>query len=200
MQTYDFTLRLNNDKHSLTAYNGIPATEIGKILIDLTDSLGQGHEIILSDIVAPQKAKYYFELGSLSGKITAIGNKGLEKRAYIRIDDENFDIEITPLQEKELLTHYKKTKLLLTIKKKIDFLSGSVFSATLEDYEVTPKKTFLKGLEELSKKHPNGLFSSENGGFVVGQRQHHHDGAFRAKAEIVLQQLVKASHQQSRAN
>ena len=236
MPTYDFTLRFDNDEHSLSAHNGIPADEVGKILIDLTKALGEGHKIVLSDIktncyalnitthhiathdilkaihtrigkndfsglngeqrkyadtisrvmrrqgvyldvythdkndyyvkvmdiVIPEKPKHYFEIGSVYGKITAIGGKTLNGKANIKINDGHFDIEVTPTQEKMLLAHYKKTKLLLTIKKKIDFDSNTILSAILEDYEEVGERDFFIGLKKLSDSYPNGLFSLEN--------------------------------------
>lgn len=237
MQTYDFTLRFDNDEHSLTAYNGIPADEVGKILIDLTNALGKGHKIVLSEIrgncyalnlstpyigthemlkvihkriekndfvgltteqkkyvgtlgsvirsehvridaytnnkeddyhirvteiIIPPKPKHYFELSSIYGKITSIGGKTLDGKTYIKINDGKFDIEVTQMQERKLLEYFKKTKLLLSIKKKIDFDNGSILSATLEDYEEVPEKDFFKGIKNLSENYPNGLFSSEN--------------------------------------
>jgi hypothetical protein len=236
MHTYDFTLRFDNEAHSLTAFNGIPADEVGKILIDLTNALGKGHEIVLSEIkgncyalnistpdivtheilkvihkriekndfsglngdqrkyagtinhvmrsqhvyldaytkdkedyhvkvfeiIIPEKPKHYFEIGSIYGKITAIGGKTLNGKANIKINDGHFDIEVTPTQERALLTHYKKTKLLLTIKKKIDFDSGNILSAILEDYEEVSERDFFKGLKKLSDDYPSGLFATEN--------------------------------------
>jgi hypothetical protein len=236
MHTYDFTLRFDNDAHSLTAYKGIPAEDVGKILIDLTNALGKGHEIVLSEIkgncyalnittpdivtheilkvihkriekndflglnseqrkyagtisgimrnrhvyldvytkdkeeyhvkvfeiIVPEKPRHYFEIGSIYGKITAIGGKTLNGKANIKINDGHFDIEVTPTQERTLLAHYKKTKLLLTIKKKIDFDSGNILSAILEDYEEVSERDFFKGLKNLSNDYPNGLFTIEN--------------------------------------
>lgn len=236
MPIYDFTLRFDNDEHSLTANNGIPADDVGKILIDLTKALGEGHDIVLSeikgncyalnitthhiatheilkvihkriekndfsglnteqrkyagtisnvmrsqhvyldaytkdkeeyyvkvfDIIMPEKPKHYFEIGSIYGKITAIGGKTLNGKANIKINDGHFDIEVTPEQEKMLLSHYKKTKLLLTIKKKIDFDSGNILSAILEDYEEVSEGDFFNGLKKLSNNYPNGLFTVEN--------------------------------------
>ncbi len=236
MQVYDFTLRFDNDTHSLTAYNGLPAAEVGKILIDLSHALGKEHEIVLSEIkgncyalnittkniathevlkvihrqmavndyiplnaeqrkyvstinqvmrsqgvalqaytnnkeeyhvkvfeiIIPEKPKYYFEIGTIYGKITAIGGKSLEGKVTIKINEGNFDIEVTPTQENRLLAHYKKTKLLLTIKRKIDFDSHRILSATLEDFEVVPEQDFFNGLKKLSADYPNGLFTVEN--------------------------------------
>ncbi|MBL7813538.1 MAG: hypothetical protein JNL70_00940 [Saprospiraceae bacterium] len=236
MQTYDFTVRFDNEAHSLSAYNGIPPDEVGRILIDLTNALGKGHTFGLSEIrgncyalkfstpqlttyesmkvihkrveendltglsgeekkyvstlksvmnknnvfidaygkdkndfyvkiVAismPEKPKHYFEISSVYGKITAIGGKTLDGKANIKINEGHFDIEVTPSQEKTLLAHYKRTKLLLTIKKKIDFDSGSILSATLEDYEEVSENDFFKGIKKLSSSYPKGLFSSEN--------------------------------------
>lgn len=144
MQTYDFTLQFDNDAHSLTAYEDIPAADV------------------VTETNITKKPKYYFEIGSVYGKITAIGGKTLNGKAFIKINDGLFDIEVTPSQEKILLTHYKKTKLLLTIKKKIDFDSGSILSAILEDYEEVPETDFFQGLKKLSNNYPNGLFSVES--------------------------------------
>ncbi len=243
MQIYDFTLRFDNEEHSLTAQNGIPAEEVGKILIDLTNALGKGHEIVLSeirgncyalniatkqyltyevlkvihkkvsdndfvglnsdqkkyantlkvilhkekayldiytqdkeeyhvkvfDIVIPEKPKYFYEIGTVYGKITSIGGKTLDGKTFIKINDGNFDIEITPSQERKLISHYKKTKLLLTIKKKIDFEGGQILSAILEDFEEVAESDFFKGLKRLSDQYPNGLFSAENNEDLVSQ-------------------------------
>ena len=243
MQIYDFTLRFDNDEHSLTAENGIPADEVGKILIDLTNALGKGHQIVLSEIkgncyalniatkqhitheilkvihkkvsendfvglnvdqrkyvhtlkfilnkekayldvytrnkeeyhvkvsniIIPESPKQYYELGSIYGKITAIGGKTLDGKTFIKINDGNFDIEITPDQERQLISHYKKTKLLLTIKKKIDFNNEGILSAILEDFEEVPESEFFKGLKSISKQYPNGLFSVENNEDLVFQ-------------------------------
>jgi hypothetical protein len=113
-------------------------------------------------IVMPEKPKHYFEISSIYGKITAIGGKTLDGKAYIKINESHFDIEVTPTQERTLLAHYKRTKLLLTIKKKIDFDSGSILSAILEDYEEVSENDFFKGIKKLSDNYPNGLFLSKN--------------------------------------
>jgi hypothetical protein len=246
MQIYDLTLRFDNEAHSLTAQNGIPAEDVGRILIDLTHALGSGHEIVLSEIrgncyalnistshlmtheilkvihrkisendfvclnteqrkyastlkvvfnkekvhldvytpnkeeyffkvreiVMPEKPKFYYELGSIYGKITAIGGKSLEGKTSIKINDGGGDIEITNIQEQKLIAHYKKSKLLLTVKKKINFEDGSLVSMILEDFEVVSESDFFKGIKELSEQYPKGLFSSESGEDLLFKLRH----------------------------
>ncbi len=233
MERYHFTLRFDDDEHSLTAYDGLPAGKVGDLLVALAHALNlkNSKSLVLSEvrgncyalqlttesktiqeslkvihkqvsendykgftseerkyvhtlkailgerlnlsaydetkqfkvkvekITIPKNPDYYFETTSTYGIITAIGGATLEGKAHININQEDFKIEISPAQEKELLNYYKKNRISLHIKKKINFETDKISSAELLDFEILSEKSFAEAAEIFRANHPDGISS-----------------------------------------
>jgi hypothetical protein len=112
----------------------------------------------IDEIIIPQKPEYYFETGSIYGIVTAIGGKSLDGKAFVHINNAPYDIEVSSEQEQALIKFFKKEKLLLTITRKINFDTGNIISATLEDFEIISSKSFIEVSDDLFEKFPEGVF------------------------------------------
>ena len=231
MEPYHFTLQFDDEQHSLTRFNGLPAQRVGELLVSLSEALNigksqmlvlseirgncyaldltteslivhenlkvihknisennykglnsaqrkyaqtlktiigsrlqmkaydkdKGYQITVEEIKLPQTPAYYFELGTAYGIITAIGGNTLDGKAHIRIDQEEYNIEITPQHEHDLLNEYKKSRLRLTIKKKISVETDKIFSAELLEFEALSEQSFRELAETFRQKHPRAF-------------------------------------------
>ncbi len=231
METYQFTLRFDDDLHSLNQYNGLTAQQVGELLTVLSQAmhLNSEQKLILSDIKGncyalelttdsisvhenlkvvhrkisendysglgsnekkyanclkaiignklnlraydkdkayyvkldkielPKEPTHYFEHSVVHGIITSIGGASLDGKAFIKINEENYQIEINVAQEKSLVRYYKAKKIDFSIKKKIDFTSDKIVSAELIDFEVLEEKTFIELVNEAKASYPDGL-------------------------------------------
>jgi hypothetical protein len=111
------------------------------------------------DVSPEDRIESYFEIDDVYGIISSIGGSNLESRPAIKLSGEGYDIHITDAQEGELFEHYKKDRLLLTIKKKINFETNKVESASLVRFEVMESRTFSDKANRLMKKYEKrGLF------------------------------------------
>lgn len=234
MEPYHFTLRFDDEQHSLTRFNGLPAQRVGELLVSLSEALGIGKNqlLVLSEIRGncyaldlttesltvhenlkvihssisqnnykglnaeqrkyaqtlkatlggslylnaydkdkayqvkverielPPLPTYYFETGTVYGTITAIGGNTLDGKVNIRVNQEDYNIEITPAQERSLLNEYKRNRLRLTVKKKINFETERIVSAELLDFEVLNGQSFAELAEQFRAQHP-AAFSDE---------------------------------------
>ncbi|MFN3589926.1 MAG: hypothetical protein ACK4UP_11140 [Spirosomataceae bacterium] len=106
----------------------------------------------------PQKPEYYFETGSVYGIVTGIGGKTLNGKASVHLNNAPYEIEVSHEQENELIKYFKKEKLYLTITKKISFDSGTIISATLEDFEEVGSLSFIEASQLLLNKYSDGIF------------------------------------------
>lgn len=120
---------------------------------------GKSHSIRIEDIVIPELPEYYYEINDVSGYITSIGGKSLDDLAHIKIDTHAYNIYISPEQELDLLIHYKKNRVSLSIKAKISFETHKIKSADLLNFEILKENTFYELALELRNNNPQGLFS-----------------------------------------
>jgi hypothetical protein len=231
MEQYHFTLRFDDDQHSLTRFNGLPAQRVGELLLSLSEalSLGKNQSLVLSEISGncyaielttaditvhesmkvihkkisendfkglnvpqrkyaqtlkiiigeklnmkaydrdaafevsvkkiemPQIPLYYYEIGTIYGIITSIGSNSLEGKTHIKINQENYETEITSPQEQALLSEYKKNRLRLSVRKKINVETEKIVSAELLDFEVLNNQTFASLAKEFRQKIPNAF-------------------------------------------
>jgi len=231
MEPYHFTLRFDDEQHSLTRYDGLPANVVGELLVSLSSALniGKNQMLVLSEIRGncyaldfttktltihenlkvihkyisennykglnfeqrkyaqtlktimggrlylkaydkdkefqvtvekielPQNPTYYFEVGTVYGIITAIGGNTLEGKAHIKINQEEYNIEITPKQEQALLNEYKKSRLRLSVKKKINVETDKIASAELLEFEVLGEQSFQELADMFREKNPNAF-------------------------------------------
>ncbi len=114
----------------------------------------------IDTITIPRKPEFYYEICTVYGVVTAIGGRSLTSRATIRLSDAPYDIDVTSEQEKQLIKSFKTDRLVLTVRQKIHYESGLVGHASLEEFEVLSKKTFVQAADELRQKYPDGLFFS----------------------------------------
>jgi len=112
------------------------------------------YQIMVEEIIIPQTPAHYFEIGTAYGIITFIGGNTLDGKAHIRINQEEYSIEISPRQEQVLLNEYKKSRLRLSVKKKISVETDKVISAELLDFEVLSEQSFQELAEMFREKHP----------------------------------------------
>jgi putative lipoic acid-binding regulatory protein len=113
------------------------------------------------NISLESKVESYFEIDSVYGIIASIGSSSLDSQPSIKLSKEGYDIHITGDQEQKLVKHFKKSRLLLTVKKKINFETNKIESASLIDFEVmgSKKETFSDEANKLVEKHKKrGLF------------------------------------------
>lgn len=235
MQQYHFTLRFDDDEHSLTRFNGVHAGRVGELLVALTEAVhlrknenfvlsevrgncyaleltsdsltthenlkvihrkisendyrgftgeqkkyaatlksilgdhlnlkaydnDNGYEVRVREISLPKNPDHYFETGSAYGFLTGIGGSTLDGKSFIHLNEETFNIEITARQEEQLLPHFKKTRLRLSIRKKLNFETDKVISAILTDFETLDGPSFFEQTETFRRKHPNGFLADE---------------------------------------
>lgn len=228
MERYHFTLRFDDEQHTLTRFNGLSVQRVGELLVSLSEALGIGknqmlvlsevrgncyaldlttemrtvyeslkvihtnisennynglnlpqrkyaqtlkaimgdrlnlkaydkgedYQVRVEKIELPPTPTYYFETGTAYGIITAIGGSTLEGKAFIKVNQEDYNIEITPKQEQVLLNEYKKSRLRLSIRKKINFETDKIVSAELIDFEILNEQSFSELAEQFRKKHP----------------------------------------------
>jgi hypothetical protein len=113
------------------------------------------------DISLENKIDSCFEIDSVYGVIASIGSSSLDTQPSIKLSKEGYDIHITSEQERKLIKHFKKDRLLLTIKKKINFETGKIESASLIDFEIigSDNVTFSDKANKLIKQNKKrGLF------------------------------------------
>ena len=108
---------------------------------------------LITRVEIKKTVDFYYETGSLSGIITSIGGKEVDGKSTIHINNNTYDVEITPTQEKILFPYFKKEKLRFYVKKKVDFSTMEVKSAVLENFEVMSSENFLKSLKEFKEKY-----------------------------------------------
>ncbi|MBX2928873.1 MAG: hypothetical protein KF852_13640 [Saprospiraceae bacterium] len=230
MSLFHFTLRFDDDEHSLTAQDGLPAGRVGELLVDLSQALNlknskslvlseirgncyalqltthsvsiherlkiihskvsendyrgftaeerkyvhtlkavlgnklhlnaydesKSFKVKVEEIKLPKNPDHYFENASAYGIITSIGGTSLEGKSYIKINQEDFQIEINQKQEKTLLNYYKKNRIRFSIRKKINFETDKISSAMLLDFEILEQKSFAEAAAEFRTKHPEG--------------------------------------------
>lgn len=114
----------------------------------------------INNIQPIPKVEFYYEIDQIYGVIASIGSNSLDAKSSIRLSKSGYDILISERQEKELLKYFKKNKLFLTVKKKINAETDKVESAELLDFEGT-KGNFVENAKKLVKKYPKrGLFSN----------------------------------------
>ncbi|MDR1880137.1 MAG: hypothetical protein LBQ78_04325 [Tannerellaceae bacterium] len=114
------------------------------------------NQIQLSDTV-----ESYFEVDDIYGIVASIGSSNLHSKSSIKLSEEGYEIQITSEQEDELIKCFKKNKLLLRIKKKINTETGKIESAVLIDFGVVknPEERLADKAEELKGRHRGrGIF------------------------------------------
>jgi hypothetical protein len=85
----------------------------------------------------------------------------MDSTPSIKLSKEGYEISISSDQEKKLVKHYKKERLLLTVRKKINVGTNRIESAELLDFEVVKgsKDRMIDGAEQLMSKYSGrGLF------------------------------------------
>jgi hypothetical protein len=102
-----------------------------------------------------ERIESYYEIDDIYGIIASIGSSSLDTQPSIKLSKEGYDIHVTNEQERKLIKHFKKDRLLLTIKKKINFETNKVESASLINFEVTEsdKGTFSDKAEVLMQQY-----------------------------------------------
>lgn len=235
MEQYHFTLRFDDEQHSLTRFNGLPANQVGELLLSLHKALSvkkaetlvlseirgncyalelttsveaiherlkvihrnigtnnykqlnteerkyaatlevilggrlslsvynqdRSYEQALNKIQAPPTPEYYYEISTIHGIVTSIGSYSLEGKSHIRISGLDFNIEISKEQETEMLGLFKKNRLRLNIRKKINFETDKTSSAELVEFEVLDmEQSFVDAAKAFRAKYPDA-FASE---------------------------------------
>lgn len=234
MENFEFTLRFDDEKHTLSIENGIPAIEIGALITSLAEALhlsinqslvlseirgncyalglttnsitvyenlkvihrkvsdneyvgftseekkyanklkkvlggkyyldaydkDKNYKVRVREVNIPETPEFYYEIGTVYGTITSIGGKTLDGKSAIGLNQSDFPIEINANQESRLIKYFKESKLLLTIKKKINFETDKIVSAQLLDFEVLSSKKFAELVEDLKNETPEGLFNN----------------------------------------
>jgi hypothetical protein len=122
----------------------------------------KGFDYKIMDVSFKNSVESYYEIDDVYGIIASIGSSSLHAQPAIKLSKEGYDIRITNAQESKLIKHFKKDRLLLTIKKKINAETNKIESVSLIDFEVTgsDSDTFSERACRLMKKYEKrGLFS-----------------------------------------
>ncbi|MDR1939058.1 MAG: hypothetical protein LBQ73_11265, partial [Tannerellaceae bacterium] len=90
----------------------------------------------ISQIQLSDPVESYFEVDDIYGIVASIGSSNLTSRSSIKLSEEGYEIQITGEQERELIKCFKKSKLLLRVKKKINTETGKIESAVLMNFDV----------------------------------------------------------------
>ena len=130
--------------------NCLKATMGNKLNLRAYDK-NKDYYVKLDKIELPKEPTHYFEYSVVHGIITSIGGTSLDGKAFIKINEENYQIEINVAQEKNLVRYYKAKKIDFSIKKKIDFTSDKIVSAELIDR----KSTRLNSSHALTSRMPS---------------------------------------------
>ncbi len=231
MERYYFTLRFDDEQHSLTRFNGLSVQQVGEILLSLSEAVGLGknqslvlsevrgncyalefttesatlqeslkvihskisqndykglntgqrkyahklqgvlgeklflkaydkeksYEVRVEKIEMPSMPTHYYELGDIYGIITSIGGNTIDGKANIKINQEDYPIEISPKQERVLVSEYKKNRLRLSVRKKIIFETDKISMAELLDFEVLDGLDFATLAKSFRENIPNAF-------------------------------------------
>jgi hypothetical protein len=117
----------------------------------------------VENIKLPKEPQHYFQKGSIYGVVTAIGGVSLSGKSTIHVSEISYDIEIDNSQEVQLLQYFKKNRLYFDIRKKINFQTGAVQSAELQDFEVVGTTPLIEAMDDLKSKYPDGVFNNLDG-------------------------------------
>ena len=101
---------------------------------------------------------YYYEISGVYGTVTSIGGKTLDGKTFIILDNTSYSIEVDTEQEKKLLLCYKKKRLYLTLRKKINADTNEVKSAVLMNYEELADVSFFDTIHRIREEYPEGIF------------------------------------------
>ena len=234
MKTFDFTLRFDDDNHSLTAKNGLSVKQLSELLSNLYDALNvsnsdnlvlseirgncyalnltTNNELIhenlkvvhrkistnnfqgfnkkqlkyvsivknilgdnlnlqaydeskdfkveVNDISVPTIPDFIYEISAVYGIITSIGGRSIDGASYVRINGQNYDIKVTPKQEKKLIPFFKKNKMRMVLNKKISTYNNEIKSAELESFETTNSGTLLENISKFrNEKFDESVFN-----------------------------------------
>lgn len=227
MEFFDFTIRFDDNLHTLTVKNGLPIDQVADLLTSLSKALNPTHDekivlseirgncyalnistnsitkhetlkvihrkisendysalnndqrkyasklkhimadlytvqaydesktfkVTVSEVNLPKAKEFFYEISSLYGVLTSIGGKALDGKANVHISGFNFDIEVTPEQELDLIQHYKKERLRLVVHKKVGVDSHDIKSAVLQSFEVIKDHNFHTAIQEFRSKY-----------------------------------------------
>jgi hypothetical protein len=115
----------------------------------------------INDIQLVDTVDSYYEIDDVYGIIAAIGSASVDSAPSIKLSKEGYEISVSNDQEKKLVKHYKKERLLLTVRKKINIETNRIESAELLDFEVikSGRDRMIDGAEQLMSKYSGrGLF------------------------------------------
>lgn len=130
-----------------------------KYYLDAYDA-NKDYKVRVREVNIPETPEFYYEIGTVNGIITSIGGKTLSGKTSINVNQSDFPVEINDIQENKLINYYKGSKLLLTIKKKINFETDKIISGQLLDFEVGSSKNFAELVADLKNETPEGLFNN----------------------------------------
>jgi len=116
----------------------------------------------LSEITVPEIPEFYYEISEEVGIITAIGGRILDGKSYVSLDSVHHQFKINSIQEKELIKHFKKNKIRLTVKNKIEIESGEVKSSEVLDFDVVSSVSFQESVIRFRTKYPDAFENEDN--------------------------------------
>jgi hypothetical protein len=132
----------------------------GKYRVNVYDEL-KSFNYRIATTEETQDVDFYFEVEDVYGVITFIGSSNMDSAPSIKLSGEGYDIHVNSEQERRLIRHFKKDRLLLTIRKKVNFQTEKTESATLIDFEVAgdDSERFFDRAEKLKASYgKRGLF------------------------------------------
>lgn len=235
MEYFDFTIRFDDDLHTLDAKNGIPLEQVSDLLSTMSKALNlqpdgkvvlsaikgncyalqltsnsftkfeelkvvhkkisnndfsginnewkkyagklrhimgdkykvqayddeKNYRVFLDEIVLPKAPEFFYDITSVYGVLTSIGSRQLNTKSTIHIIGLNYEVEISPLQEKELIKYYKNGNLRFRIQRKINLETREVKSAVLESFELVSNANFFDIAEQIREKYKDITFIND---------------------------------------
>ncbi len=105
----------------------------------------------LTGLTKLDSKQYYFSITTLYGKVVSLYGKNEDRPsiAIITSSGQDYYINVTPEQEKEVSHFYKGLNLRLRVRLKKDIKDGNVLQCNLIDYTIPNDLTFLQSIENV---------------------------------------------------
>lgn len=116
---------------------------------------GSNEFSLIDQIVIPARKEFYFEINSEAGEIITIGGASLNGKSHIKISKLQYEVDVTPQQERDLIKYFKNDRLLFTLKQKISYETSKVVRAELIDYKVLSRQKFNERAAKFREIHPD---------------------------------------------
>lgn len=106
------------------------------------------------NLVVKEEYPYYYSTAQVTGVLTRIGNRNLDSKNTIIIDNYPYEIEVTREQETRLKSYFKDHRLELNITEKINRENRKIMQAVLNSFDViTEEISFYEKVEQVRERY-----------------------------------------------